>query len=384
MDIKAIMRVVLFTPGSKGRWGLPVIFEGEPGSGKTHIVEHAEADYGLKVEVILGSIREPTDVGGLARLENDRFRLVPPAWALELAEALRGIVFLDELNTNVPAMQAAMLRLATDGAVGEFLLPPTIRVLAAQNKVGDAAGGWDLAPPLANRFGHLAWEKPDARQWTSWLLGSGSEEAAGINAAELEAQVMKEWPSYFATAKGLFAGFVAARPEQLHNMPKSGDPLQSRAWPSHRTMELACRAWAGSELHHIGDADKEELVTGFIGTGTAAELLRYIKEVDLPDPADVLDGKVSFKHDVRRLDRTSAILAACAALVAPDKAPKRKERAERLWEIIGGIIDANADLVLDAAMVLAKRGFVSGKVATASLAKIQPILAAAGFIAKAD
>jgi hypothetical protein len=384
VDIKAIMKVVLFTPGSKGRWGLPVIFEGEPGTAKTNIVEQVELDYGLKVEVILGSIREPTDVGGLARLEDDRFRLVPPAWALDMAKALRGVVFLDELNTNVPAMQAAMLRLATDGAVGEYKMPHTVRILAAQNKVGDAAGGWDLAPPLANRFGHLAWEKPDARQWSAWLLGGGEAGAIKVKAADLEARVEKEWAEPFARAKGLVSGFITAKPSMLHMMPKSGSPEAGRAWPSHRTWELGCRAWAGAELHRIDQADKEELLTAFIGVGAAAEFLSYIKEVDLPDPADVLDGNTEFKHDVRRLDRTVSVLASCAALIAPDKAPKRKERAEKLWEIIGTVIDKNADIVVDAAMVLAKKGFTSGKSAYASLAKIQPILAAAGFVARSE
>lgn len=386
MNIKHILKALLFTPGAKGRWGLPCIFEGSPGTGKTNQIEQTAARFGLHCEVIIGSIREPTDVGGLARLEDDRFRLVPAGWAAAMAETRKhALLFLDELNTNVPAMQAAMLRLATDGAVGELILPPTVRILAAQNRTEEAAGGWDLTPPLANRFGHLKWESPTVTDWANWLLGGAAEDEGKAEKPEaIEAAVLKRFDEPFAKAKGLVSGFLKAQPSLLHKMPAAGSPEAGRAWPSPRTWEMATRALAGAEVHKLEQSDAEELLGAFVGIGPAAELIQYQRRADLPDPADVLDEKVEFQHDPKRLDRTTAVLSACAAVIAPDKAPRRKERADVLWRIIAEVSKDSADLCVQAGMVLAKRGFITGKDAYGALSKLQPILAAAGYIAQRD
>ena len=385
MNINAILKAVLFTPGPKGRWGLPAIFEGEPGGGKTSQIENFGDRHGLYTETIIGSIREPTDVGGLARLFDDCFRLMPAGWAVDMVtKHAHGIVFLDELNTNVPAMQAALLRLATDGAVGELKLPATVRILAAMNKTEDSANGWDLAPPLANRFGHFKWESPSWQAWSAWLLGAEGQEVEAESAAAIEARVMKAWPEPFAKAKGLVTGFLKAQPSLLHRMPKSGSPDQSRAWPSPRTWELATRALAGAEVLKLEQSDAEEMVTAFVGVGPAAELIQYQTAADLPDPSDVLDEKITFKHDPKRLDRTTAVLSSCAAIIAPDKAPRRKERAEVLWKYIEEVSRDAADVTVQAAGVLSTKGFITGKAAYTALAKLQPILAAAGYTARRE
>jgi hypothetical protein len=384
VNVKAMLKAVFFTPGPKKRWGLPMIFIGPPGTGKTQRVETESKALGLAAEVIIGSIREPTDVGGLARLEDDRFRLVPAAWAIGLGEKKHGVVVLDELNTNVPAMQAALLRLATDGAVGEYMLPPTVRVVAMMNRTEEAAGGWDLSPPLANRFGHMAWDAPSVTEWANWMLGGSSEADSEkpISAADLEAQVMKKWPEAWAKARGLVTGFLKANPSLLHKMPPAGSPEAGRAWCSPRTWELATRGLAGAEVHELEEADAQELLSAFVGVGPAAELIQYQRKADLPDPSEVLDEKVTFKHDPKRLDRTTAVLSACAAVIASDTGARQKKRADVLWKYIAEISKDAADVTVQAGMVLAKRGLVNGKDAYAALSKLQPILHAAGFVAE--
>lgn len=388
MNTDAILKAILFTPGLKGRWGLPCIFEGEPGGGKTSQIEDTARSYGLHAggnATIIGSIREPTDVGGLARLFEDCFRLMPAGWALDMVKQHpHALLFLDELNTNVPAMQAAMLRLATDGAVGELILPPTVRILAAMNRTEQAANGWDLAPPLANRFGHLQWESPSWARWSAWLLGGMETERKVENAEAIEARVLKLFPEPFAKAKGLVTGFLKAQPSLLHRVPKAGSPEASRAFPTPRTWEMATRALAGAEVHGLEQTDAEELITAFVGAGPAAEMLEYRHKADLPDPSDVLDEKVAFKHDPKRLDRTTAVLSSCAAIIAPDKAPRRKERAEVLWRIIEEVAKDAADVTVAAAGTLSTRGFITGKAAYSALAKLQPILAAAGYNARRE
>ena len=163
----------------------------------------------------------------------------------------------------------------------------------------------------------------------------------------------------------------------LMKMPKAGDPKGSKAWPSPRSWEMAARALAGAEVHGLGEADRELMIAAFVGAEPTNEFITWMIEADLPDPADVLDGRVKFKHDPQRLDRSVAVLSACAAFVAPTKSVKRKERAAKLWEILGEMNDQK-DIMVPAARTLVRARLASGEAARPVLLKLQPLLAAAG------
>jgi len=384
MEKKTMLHVAWFTPGSNGRWGLPLLLEGRPGTAKTAIIESAAAGFGLACETVIASLREPSDFLGLPiPNKTGGVSYAPPAWALRIADAVRGVVFLDELNTAPPAVQAALLRVVNDSVVGELRLPPGIRWIAAQNAVEESVGGYDLAPPTANRWGHVAWLSTTAEAFADWLIGHAGEVAKGeaLDAAAEEARVESLFPAAFAKASGLVAAFVKRRGELLHKQPKTGDPKASKAWPSPRTWELATRALAGAEVHGLSLMDGEELLACFIGEGAAIEFSAWRTMVDLPDPAAVLDGKATFKHEAARLDRTIALLDSCAALVAPQAAEKRNERAAVLWTLLAALLGDAPDLIVPAARTLVGAKLVGMKEAREALKRVQPILAAAGMTA---
>jgi hypothetical protein len=160
-----------------------------------------------------------------------------------------------------------------------------------------------------------------------------------------------------------------------------GDANLAKAWPSRRSWEFATRAMASAEVQGLSDVDSEEFVAAFIGIGAAAEFSQYVREADLPDPEELLDGKTNWKHDPRRLDLTMAVLGSCASLVQNKDAPKRKERAGKLWEIMAPIVKDAADVVVPAGRVLCKAHLSTLPEARPVLAKIQPILKAAGITA---
>ncbi len=71
--------------------------------------------------------------------------MAPPDWAVRLVRAGRGLLFLDELSTAPPAVQAALLRLVLERRVGALTLPPGVRIVAAANpraSAADAAARW--------------------------------------------------------------------------------------------------------------------------------------------------------------------------------------------------------------------------------------------------
>jgi MoxR-like ATPase len=389
VNVPEMLKALWFTPGPDGRWGLPMLFEGQPGGGKTARIKMAARQLGLDdpkagtcMQPVIASLREPSDFLGIPIPQADgSVRYVPGRFATSLASSKRGVLFLDEINTAAPATQAALLRLVNEGWAGDVFLGNGIRVVAAQNAVQDSAGGWDLSAPLANRFGHLPWPEVDAGSWGEWLLGSNdSAEHDSYSAADEEKRVMAAWDPAFAKAKGLVAGFIKARRELLHKMPPAGSEQTSRAWPSPRTWELATRALATCDVHTLSPVDADEIVAAFVGAAAASELIAYRKESDLPDPLDVLDRKVKFAHDQRRLDRTVSIINGCAALLVSPSTESKKERAGVLWEIMGELADLQVhDLCVVPARVLsrAKLGYGTIKVAQSTLAKLSPVLQAA-------
>ena len=374
-----IMHAALFTPNNRNGMGLNLLFEGAPGTAKSARLARTAYRAGLHFIVIIPSLRDPTDLGGMPTIIDGCMALATPLFAQEAAAHQRAIIFVDEANTAPPAVQEAMLRMFNEGVVGEFQLPKTVRFVAAQNSVEEAAGGWDTAAPMANRFGHLPWDGGTADDWSNWLLSDGGaeDEAFGDAAAE-EARVWAAWPIAWASARGVVSGFISKRPDLLHVQPDVGSPAASKAWPSRRTWEMATRALAGAEIHGLDDIERIAFVEAFIGKGAAAELLAYLLDADLPSPADVLDGKVQLTVEPRRLDRTVAILNACAALVSPEKADKRLPRADALWAIIADVCTTAADLAVPAA-----RAMLSAKLyrpsARSAMLQLEPVLRKAGY-----
>ena len=126
---------------------VPVLLWGAPGTGKTSAIRAMAAVMGLPCETVIASIREPSDFAGLPIVVGGEVRFAPPAWARRLAEAGRGLLFLDELSTAPPAVQAALLRVVLERVVGDLTLPEEVAVVA------DRTGA-----PVCDLASRLSWQ----------------------------------------------------------------------------------------------------------------------------------------------------------------------------------------------------------------------------------
>ncbi len=388
MKITDIIKAALFTPSGTRNgqpiWGLNLLLWGDPGVGKTHRIGEVAEGCGLPMEVLSPGERGEGAFGvvPVPNADLSQINYPPPSWVENVTPA--GIVFLDEANQASPALQPAIMGIALAKRIGGYQLSNRTRVIAAANPPEKAAGGWDLAAPVANRFGHLDWEAPDVASWADYMVGGAGSDQADIliSALDLEKRVLAAWSPAFAEAVGLVTAFCRAKGGILHQMPQVGDNKVGKAWPSPRTWEMATRALAGGKIHALGEVEQEEFVTAFIGEGAASELWTYREKVDLPNPAEVLDGKTKWKHDPKRLDRTEAVLNACAALVVGmDKTDAaRKQRADAMWAILGdkAIVDDAMDLAFLPAKALALANLHTTKGAMPVLKKMLPVLQAAG------
>lgn len=319
------------------RANVPCLLWGAPGVGKTARVRAiARAVTGAEPVVVIAAIREPSDFAGLPVVEGRNVYLAAPAWVREVNELAerhgRAVLFLDEISCAAPAVQAAVLRVLLDRVVGDTPLHPGVLILAAANPPDQAAGGWDLAPPAANRMIHFDWPVPDGVAWAAWLAGAAAPPAAeplpelGPPGAWTDGRGAK--------ARSLVGAFVGhRRPELLLALP--ADPVSAgRAWPSPRSWEMATRVLAEAispEGAVPGDL-AATLVASAVGPAAAGELLAWIREADLPDPEELLAHPEAWIPSSTRPDRVWATLAAVATRVLGEARPS-KGRWLSAWKL---------------------------------------------------
>ncbi|ONK14387.1 AAA family ATPase [Streptomyces sp. MP131-18] len=324
---------------------LPVLLWGEPGIGKTAALTQLAAALDLPLTTVIASVHEPSDFAGLPIVGDDPAErgvpMAPPDWAVRLARAGRGLLFLDELSTAAPAVQAALLRLVLERRVGALRLPPGVRIVAAANPRSSAADGWELSPPLANRFVHL--------QWTH----DHEVVVRGLGGTWPRATLPRLDPQRLASAvdfaRRAVCGLLAARPGLVHRLP-SGETGRGGAWPSPRSWEMSLGLVAFATAAGSSREVLSLLVRGAVGDGPGLELLASIDRMDLPDPEDLLadpaGAALPERGDLRQ--------AALDAVVAAVRARPDKSRWDAAWALLARAVETGApDLVVVPATTLA-------------------------------
>lgn len=301
---------------------LPVILWGPPGQGKTSVLQSIATKQSRHMETLLASIREPQDFAGLPSIVNGRANLVAPDWAHRLAEKGNGILFTDEVNTAPPSVQAALLRVCLDKVAGDCELGKDTSVVAAANPPELAADGWDLAPPLANRFCHLNWELP-SEVVIAGFTGDWPEFELPTPTKDLDSLLQQE--------KSFVAGFISSRPDLTTVIP-DGSTEQGRAFPTPRSWDMVATLLAWAQTRELDEGVLRILTVGCVGPGVAIEFLNYRKNLDLPDPELVLKGADNFAIP-SRADQIYVILAGALNLV------RRKAPDAESWTQMGKLLE---------------------------------------------
>ncbi|GGQ06631.1 AAA family ATPase [Streptosporangium pseudovulgare] len=324
---------------------LPVLLWGEPGIGKTAALQQLAEALGLPLTTVIASVHEPSDFSGLPVVGDDPavqgVPMAPPDWAVRLAHAGRGLLFLDELSTAPPAVQAALLRLVLERRVGALRLPAGVRIVAAANPRSSAADGWELSPPLANRFVHLQW-RHDHDVVVRGLGGTWPRASLPY----LDPERLSEAVTF---ARRAVCGLLTARPDLVHRLPNN-EAHRGGPWPSPRSWEMALCLTAFATA---ADASKDVLsmlVRGAVGDGPGLELLAVMDRMDLPDPEALLADPAAAELP-QRGDLRQAVLDGVVAAVR--KRPE-KGRWDAAWALLARALETGApDLVVVPASTLA-------------------------------
>jgi len=345
---------------------VPAIAWGPPGTGKTAFVEALSAACDWPLETVIASECEPTDFGGLPFPVDGEVRRAPPDWFMRLHRAGKGLVFLDEYSCAPPTVQKATLRFVRSRMIANYKLPDEVRILLAANPPEDAADGYDLAAPAANRLVHLDWPF-DPLAW--------AEAAVANFPAPKIIRLADGWQNKRAGYMAQIAAFVRCRPDLGCKMPKD-EAAKGRAWASGRTWDMGATLMAAADGAGANEATRTQLLAGCVGDGAALEFLKWSKTLDLPDPETILANPGAFRLPERG-DRVYAVLSSVVAAVANRNDAKRWTAG---CEVLGvAAAQGSPDLAAAAARSLMPLQPKGAKI-PANFQAVFPVVQAAGLL----
>ena len=255
---------------------IPTFLWGAPGIGKSSIVKQIAYDMNIECIDLRLSLMDPTDLKGIPFYDKEQHSALwaPPSF---LPREGKGILFLDELNSAAPAVQASAYQLILDRKVGEYTLPDGWAIVAAGNREGDRGVVYRLPSPLANRFVHIDMDV-NVEDWRQWAM---------------KRQIDTRIVAYISFKNDALMSF---------------DPtLNEKSFATPRSWEAVHHLLQSSLPHHL----HLDAIGGAIGSSNAVDFLGFCKVMNLlPDIEEILSGNCTdYPSDI------SALYALSSALV---------------------------------------------------------------------
>jgi len=269
---------------------LPAFVWGSPGVGKSSIVKQIAKEKNLEFIDLRLSLLDPTDLKGIPFFDSKNNEAL---WAqpnfLPKDKASSGILFLDEINSAPPSVQAAAYQLILDRKIGDYELPPNWAIIAAGNKESDRGVVYKMPSPLSNRFVHLQMQV-SLEDWKIWAYKEGID------------------PSIIA--------FLNYDSSKLFTFDAS---LKEKAFATPRSWEYVDKILKSN----LPSGSLLETLSGTVGKDVAVNFLSFKKVMNrLPNIQDILAGKeVEFEQD------TELLFALIAGIVSQIKSQEQIDNA---------------------------------------------------------
>jgi hypothetical protein len=297
----------------------PLFLWGPPGIGKSELVADITQELGgAMIDLRLGQM-EPTDIRGIPFYNKDVGKM---DWAepIDLPSAEFAsqypvvVLFLDEMNSAAPSVQAAAYQLILNRRIGKYFLPNNVVVVAAGNRESDKGVTFRMPTPLANRFIHQEM-RVDFPSWQEWAVQN---------------KIHKDVVGYLSFAK-----------QDLYDFDAKSS---SRAFATPRSWTFV------SELleDESGDDDTVmNLVAGTVGEGLAVKFMAHRKIAGrMPNPADILAGKVK-DLDVKEVSAMySLVISMCYELKAAVEAKVEDKKFHEMADNFLGYMMKNFETEL--------------------------------------
>jgi len=325
----------------------PAIAWGPPGVGKTEMLSQIAAQLGWVFRAPPLGSAAPEDVHGIPVIDESHkaYHLVPASWAVDLSVenigTKPGLLFFDESSTAPPSVQNAAMRVIHERKVGDKVLGPEVRVAMAANPADTTSGAYDLTAPMANRVWHYDWNMPIS----CWVNGMRK----GFPAPTLF-KLDPNWQESVPYWRNMVATFIQTQPHKMVAEPKD-DAQRGRGWPSCRSWDMGAKLLAASAP--FGADVQTLMVLGCVGEGLAVEFMAWMRNLDLPNPQEVLQKPALIKppkpHEEYRL---YAILAGVMHIIRTnanayaDRSVDPVELWNKGWAVLVHVSKFAEDVVL--------------------------------------
>ena len=270
---------------------IPVFVWGSPGIGKSSIIKQIATDKNLEFVDLRLSLLDPTDLKGIPFFDQENNEAV---WAtpnfLPKNPDSKGILFLDEINTAPPSVQASAYQLVLDRKVGDYELPSGWSIVAAGNHESDRGVVYRMPPPLANRFVHLSMDV-SFEDWKEWAYGVGIDSS--------------------------IIAFLNYDNTKLFDF----DPSKNqKSFPTPRSWEYVHKVLASG----IEPVLLIDIISGAVGSESAIAFMSFRKVMNrLPDIEKLLNSEeVEVEHD------SQVLFALIAGIITNIKQNSSKEKID--------------------------------------------------------
>ena len=344
-------------------WGINMNAIGGSGVAKSARIRAVGVALGLPVFSVFVATKAPEHFSGYPVMTPQGFRLecaLPQFYGAY--NAGRAILFLDEISSASRAVQAALLSFVNEREVGEYRLPPGVRIMLAMNPPDVAANGRGLELPMANRLLHYNYPVPTLAEWRDVLRGEQPRKIPNIS--DSEAKVTADWRTHYTFVSEATFAFIESNNGVLkkakddeavytkyYDQPDAEDVRATGPWPSLRTWHWAINGVTAARCLGFDMTTQSDVVAGLVGKGIATEWAAYIKEQQLPHPRDVLTNGWT---PPKQLDIVRIVLTSCAVYATRESNPTlRLQYGVQCWKLLHtAAVSGYADLVRKPAEIL--------------------------------
>jgi len=258
---------------------IPCFIWGSPGVGKSSLVAQIAKQKSMNFIDLRLSLLDPTDLRGIPFFDNENKNAVwaKPEFFPSSDSAEFGILFLDEINSAPPTIQAAAYQLILDRKIGEYTLPKNYAIVAAGNFETDRGVTYRMPTPLANRFVHLEFDL-DFDSWKTWAYDN-----------DISFKII---------------AYLNYKKENLFLFDSSSN---KKAFATPRTWEFVNNILNSSLQKDL----YLDVISGTIGKESAVEFLNFLEIMEkIPNIDDILNNK---QIDIPT--NNSVLYALCSGIV---------------------------------------------------------------------
>ena len=273
--------------------GINTMIWGGVGIGKSEIPAQIAKASGVKLLDFRANLFDPVDVRGIPYLAKMKETMshftrwaVPDVFPIAERDGSEGIFLIDELPTAPPATQNAFLQLLITREVGNYKIPDGWSIIAAGNRLTDAAAVYQMPSPVRNRLAHYELQA-DLGDWVEWAVSNGVDTS--------------------------IISFIRYRPNLLYNF----NP-EDYAFPTPRSWSYVDKRL---KLPNINEESLFYGVAALVGDGAAGEYIAFRQiYTSLPDIDDLIENPHTYKKD-----ETPAVMYALTGALAARACTEKME-----------------------------------------------------------